>query len=309
MSRAGFLILMLTVKRKGCSTSRCCHRRGKHKTGTGILNSLINKLPFELHLPGGYQYCGPGTKLQKRLARGDPGINPLDVACKKHDIAYANNKEVAERHKADYELEQRAWERVKSKDASFGEKAAAWLVTNIMKGKQRFGMGCQTNSGRKTKKQPKNKKRERKIAFGSGIVRKVRNTMKKDNIKRMAENDIHKASKIAVNVARQALKSVGGKRKIRTPRIIPIPKSGGILPLLPIFAGLSALGTLAGGAAGVSKVISDVKMGKKRLAEAERHNKSMEAIALGKSGKGLYLKPYRSGLGLFLKPSNSSKNY
>ncbi|KAJ8979793.1 hypothetical protein NQ317_007703 [Molorchus minor] len=79
------------------------------KRGRGIVNTLINKLPFELHLPGGYQYCGPGTKLQKRLARGDPGINKLDKACKQHDIAYSQS-DLAARHKADYQLEQTAWE-------------------------------------------------------------------------------------------------------------------------------------------------------------------------------------------------------
>ena len=52
--------------------------------GSGIVNSLIDKLPIELHLPG-YQYCGPGTRLDQRLARGDPGLNPLDAACKQHD--------------------------------------------------------------------------------------------------------------------------------------------------------------------------------------------------------------------------------
>uniref|UniRef100_A0A6P7GHZ1 Uncharacterized protein LOC114342888 n=1 Tax=Diabrotica virgifera virgifera TaxID=50390 RepID=A0A6P7GHZ1_DIAVI len=101
--------------------------------GEGLVNTLINKLPFELHIPGGYQYCGPGTKLKKRLARGDPGINPLDAACKQHDIAYSQHSSLEERHKADKELENRAWERVKSKDASIGEKTAALLVTGGMK--------------------------------------------------------------------------------------------------------------------------------------------------------------------------------
>lgn len=35
------------------------------KEGSGIINNVIDSLPFELHLPG-YQFCGPGTKLQKR---------------------------------------------------------------------------------------------------------------------------------------------------------------------------------------------------------------------------------------------------
>ena len=45
--------------------------------GSGLFNKLLNKLLIELHVPG-YQYCGPGTKLSKRLTRGDPGINNLD---------------------------------------------------------------------------------------------------------------------------------------------------------------------------------------------------------------------------------------
>ena len=35
-----------------------------HYQGKGLLNRIINKLPFELHLTG-YQYCGPGTKLEE----------------------------------------------------------------------------------------------------------------------------------------------------------------------------------------------------------------------------------------------------
>ncbi|KYN21095.1 hypothetical protein ALC57_06540 [Trachymyrmex cornetzi] len=37
------------------------------------LNRAINALPFESHIPG-YQFCGPGTRLTKRLARGDVSI-------------------------------------------------------------------------------------------------------------------------------------------------------------------------------------------------------------------------------------------
>ena len=55
--------------------------------GSGLFNKLLNKLPVELYSPG-YQYCGPGTKLSKRLARGDKGINNFDRACREHDIAY-----------------------------------------------------------------------------------------------------------------------------------------------------------------------------------------------------------------------------
>lgn len=280
------------------------------KTGRGIVNSLINKLPFELHLPGGYQYCGPGTKLQKRLARGDIGINPLDSFCKLHDIEY-EKKDLKARHKADYELEQRAWGRVKSKDASLKEKADAWLVTTIMKTKRRLGMGCKLSPTSNTKKGNKNIKKNNKnrmVAFRGAIVRQARAALQKAGGERLITENVRKATNVALHAARKSLKAVGGKQKIRTPRIIPIPKVGGILPLLPIFAGLSALGTLAGGAAGVAKVVHDVKSGRRQLMEAQRHNKTMEAIALGKNGNGMYVKPYRSGLGLYLKPYHNSKN-
>ena len=71
------------------------------RRGKGLVNSIINKLPVELHIPG-YQYCGLGTKLKERLVRGDPGINPLDAACKKHNIAYSKNRDyLVARHAAD----------------------------------------------------------------------------------------------------------------------------------------------------------------------------------------------------------------
>ena len=63
---------------------------------------------MELHLPGGYRFCGPGTRLAERLARGDRPINALDEACRAHDIAYSASNDVAERNRADRELRDRA---------------------------------------------------------------------------------------------------------------------------------------------------------------------------------------------------------
>ena len=97
------------------------HRREKVKKrrDVSLVNSIINKLAFELHLPG-YQYCGPGTKLAKRLNRGDPGKNPLDAASKEHDIAYSKDREnIEERNTADRTLADKAWQRVFSADSSF----------------------------------------------------------------------------------------------------------------------------------------------------------------------------------------------
>lgn len=109
----------------------------------------------------------------------------------------------------------------------------------------------------------------------------------------------------ALRIARTAIKQAGGRRNIRTPRVIPIPKVGGLLPLIPLFAGLSAVGALLGGSAGVAKTVIDAQKGKKELQETSRHNQTMEAIALGKQqqkfGSGLYLKRRGAqGFGLYL---------
>ncbi len=62
------------------------------KSGRGLINKVINKLPFEIHAPG-YQFCGPGTRLEKRISKGQLGIDPLDAACREHDIAYSKNRD------------------------------------------------------------------------------------------------------------------------------------------------------------------------------------------------------------------------
>lgn len=122
--------------------------RVRHKRvvkGGGLISSVLNKaidlLPVEAHLPGGYQFCGPGTKLKQRLARGDKGINPLDGYCREHDIAYDRFSDSANRAKADSRLAEQAWRRVSASDASLAEKAAAWAVTTAMKTKAKFGGG------------------------------------------------------------------------------------------------------------------------------------------------------------------------
>lgn len=130
--------------------------------GGKVLNRTIDILPVELHIPG-YQYCGPGTKLQTRLNRGDPGINKLDVACKQHDIIYSKSGDSNSRAEADRILADRAWERVKSSDASAAEKAAAWTVTNLMKLKTKFGGG---------RKRRRRSRRHQRKPLGQGLYLK-----------------------------------------------------------------------------------------------------------------------------------------
>uniref|UniRef100_A0A1B6E8X6 Uncharacterized protein n=1 Tax=Clastoptera arizonana TaxID=38151 RepID=A0A1B6E8X6_9HEMI len=66
------------------------------------------------------------------------------------------------------------------------------------------------------------------------------------------------------------------KQKVRVPRVLPLqPKAwqGGFL--IPLFAGLSALGSLAGGAPAVTKAITETKEAHSRLEEMKRHNRAL----------------------------------
>ena len=135
-------------------------------SGCGLLNRLINALPFELHIPG-YQFCGPGTHLKKRLARGDQGVNPLDAACREHDIAYSHNNNLAKRHAADKVLATKALGRVIAKDSALKEKAAAAAVWAAMKAKTKIGMGMKKTT---MKKKTTKKKRVLPTAKRGGML-------------------------------------------------------------------------------------------------------------------------------------------
>lgn len=128
--------------------------------GSGILNSAINALPFELHIPG-YQFCGPGTHLKKRLLLGQKGINQLDSACREHDIAYSNSKAIEERHKADKSLASTAKEIATAKDTKLGQRIAAAATWGLMNAKRKMGMGMNKK---------KNRKRKIRIAKRGGFI-------------------------------------------------------------------------------------------------------------------------------------------
>lgn len=128
-------------KKRVKSQQRQRPTRKKHNKffGSGLLNWVINHLPVEMHLPG-YRFCGPGTRLQKRLAEGQQGINRLDELCKQHDIAYSKQKSVAERNQADYKLQQGAEAIASDPNTNLGEKLSAKLVARIMKTKQQYAI-------------------------------------------------------------------------------------------------------------------------------------------------------------------------
>ena len=143
-------------------------------THLDVYKRQVDALPVELHLPG-YRFCGPGTKLKERLARGERGINELDEACREHDIAYARYKDNSRRRIADRVLADKAWERVKDWNSGVSERAYAAAVAAAMKTKSAVGGGSSRSGCRKKKK-------------GSGIKRqsagKRKKTCKRNNTKR-----------------------------------------------------------------------------------------------------------------------------
>lgn len=186
------------------------------------------------------------------MARGDKGINPLDSYCKDHDIAYEASNELSDRQRADSILENKAWGRVKAWDSSLNERAAAWGVTNAMKLKRKIGSGC---------------------GFMTA-VRAAKNMIKKHK----GEKNLVKLTRKCLSAAKKTVNKRG--EKTQTPRIIPIPKKGGVLPLIPIFAGLSALGSLTGGVSALVKTVHEWNSNKNKPTHL---------------GNGLYIKPYKGG--------------
>lgn len=78
--------------------------RKYRQRGRGFdIQKLLGKTGIEFHWPG-YQYMGPGTKLAKRLKRGDPGINRLDKIAKQHNIDYSHAKNLQDKWKADTKM-------------------------------------------------------------------------------------------------------------------------------------------------------------------------------------------------------------
>ena len=136
---------------------------------SSVVNRAVDALPVELHLPG-YRFCGPGTKLEERLARGDRGINQLDEACREHDIAYAQYKDNESRRIADRKLAEKAWGRVKALDSGISERAYATAVAAAMKAKSAIGSGRR----RKNKKNVSSRGR----GAGGGMKKRRKRTVR-----------------------------------------------------------------------------------------------------------------------------------
>ena len=129
---------------------------------SSVLDTLIELLPFEMHIPG-HEFCGAGTDLETRLARGDEGISKLDAACREHDIAYANN---SDRHKADQKLADQAFSRMFAGDSEPDERTAALITACCMVSKitfeKCFNRITRTIRRKKNRKRSLNGKKDKK---------------------------------------------------------------------------------------------------------------------------------------------------
>lgn len=207
--------------------------------------------------------------MKERLARGDKGVNPLDSACKEHDIAYSENRDLEGRHAADKVLQTKAWERVKAKDSSLGEKAAALMVAGAMKTKRVLGMGV---------RRKRRLRRSKRIAVAGAGLRKRRSTRVK-------------------------------KRIIQAPKfggfIFSIPLILGALGALgSLGGGAAAIAKSVNDAKANAQTLAETQRHNKAM-EALTSGKGVY-LPFRKQirGKGFYLRPYKKGLGLFLNPKN-----
>jgi hypothetical protein len=109
-------------------------------------------------------------------------------------------------------LVEKAWQRVKAKDSSFGEISTAYLVTNAIKAKVKLGMG-------------------------SSLLKKKKKSLKKiiKETKTAVKSVKSKDSKDAIIIALKAARKFAGNRKtVNVPRVISVSKVGGVPPLIPL---------------------------------------------------------------------------
>lgn len=153
----------------------------------------------------------------KRLASGDEGKNPLDCACKTHDIAYYQSQNTDDRYLADTQLQAEAMKRMLSKDASLGERATAASVALAMKAKRvatKTARALRVMRMKKTKNMIKRKlmkrNKNRKLSLGN-----------RNKIFRAAVRRSKAACRAASKAAKQSSKR--GYRRMKRDRIIITP--------------------------------------------------------------------------------------
>ena len=119
-------------QRKTRTRTRRTRRKRPAQRGRGVdIQKWLGKTGIEFHWPG-YQFMGPGTHLEKRVKRGDKGINRLDRIAKQHDIDYSHAKNLQDKWQADTKM-------VKAIDRLPGKKTMTErVVKKIMQAKKRL---------------------------------------------------------------------------------------------------------------------------------------------------------------------------
>ncbi len=283
------------------------------KKGSGVVNSFIDNLPLELHVPG-YEYLGPGTNVDLKLSQGVKPKNKLDEAAQNHDIAYARSSDVDERHEADYKLQEDAWKRVISDDSDIGEKAAAYLTTNAMKVKRWLGAGI---------KYPINLDEKDQKLILEGIKLKKPITLDLDHeqlirTKNSAMNETYLP--LSTYQIKQIKKGIKQKKPVKLQLKIPQleyinenNKTGGFLPAL--LEGLPIISAASSIATNLINAYNNKKANNKLVEERIKNNKTeKENLGYGlnekvssfinhyknvqaaekKLGKGFYVNPMRA---------------
>ena len=127
-----------------CGTIKCKFVK-KEVAGESFLNSLVNKLPFEMHLPS-HNFTGPGRKLNKRLnSDGTPNewsmhINRVDNAAYHHDLCYSEHDDTKTRN----EVCDRTMlgELSGIFNPTLRERIDKSIVSNLIRAKVNFGLGA-----------------------------------------------------------------------------------------------------------------------------------------------------------------------
>lgn len=256
-------------------------------SGGGFVNALINKLPFEMHLPG-YQYAGPGTHLDLRLAKGIKPKNKLDEAAMRHDIAYSKSKKLSDRHAADKVLQDEAWKRVTAPDSSLGEKAMGWLTTNTMRAKRAIGAGLKKTASYRNHPVSLDDN-ERMLLLSAAEKKKpleVTANLIRSKTSIMNETSLP-LTQAQINKISQARKQNKGSLKIKlSAKQVQHLKTGGFLPAL--VAGIPAIASVLGT---IYNSYQNKKANDRLVEERIRHNQTLE------EGKGLWVNKRPKALG------------
>ena len=126
-----------------------------------------------------------------------------------------------------------------------------------------------------------------KVYLSVNQLKKIKQAVKKGTSVNLRIDPKMKSNTSLLLTEDQNAKLLQGKPfnvKMSITQVKALSKHGGFLITIPtLLAAAGAIGSLAGGAAGIAKAVNDKKVADKQLKEVIRHNKAME-------GKGLFKK-------------------